>query len=259
MEHRHAVELAPKKSTKSPEKRANEFKGKSNKNPRAAQKSQLTDDLLGCLFTANSQQLAPLVWELFSVSEKRRLNGSLERAYKSFDNLTDMWANVRGGTNPRAAIDILAALEVIGPKRRRALLQQLGEEGEDAEATMELAIQSGCLVLADAPRRAYWKTKQIKIDWDAKTKLWEYFLAVCEASRGSVQVDAFTTAGGTRRHTLRKSRLLKTKGFPRSLATQFGTRGSANKLSLLPAEIRIFQRMVQEELVEWEVGRTGVT
>jgi hypothetical protein len=43
----------------------------------------------------------------------------------------------------------------------------------------ELPPKSGRLVLANTPRRVYWETEQVEVDWDNTSVLWRYLLADC--------------------------------------------------------------------------------
>ena len=220
---------------------------------------QLAAEMNSFFDTARSSIFTQRVWdEIFTPHDKHQLGKTLTKAYKDYVDLPRMWMKVRGGTLSRAVVEILAALELISPKKRRTMLQQLGEEGEDSEETMELAIKSGCLVLATSPGLAYWMTEHVDVDWNRNPVLWDYFFAVCKASKCGGRVDEFVSfEGSPRMLTNWKHRLLKIPGFPQTLADEFGTRTFANQLKLPPGEIRIFERSVQDEFAEWGVKRIG--
>ncbi len=201
--------------------------------------------------TVNSTRVAERIWnEVFTVTEKANLPKSLDVARRRF-SIPEMWRRVRGGTLSRAVVDILHELDLMGPHHYRWLLLQLGEEGEDTEATIRLAVSTAKLVVEDSPRRVHWEGCEVPIEWRERPALWEYFLAVCKATKMGEALDPFTFGSGDGRMLINRKSELRSElaDGNSSLAQQFVTR--EHRLDLPRGEIRIFERIFQEEFREW--------
>jgi hypothetical protein len=213
--------------------------------------SEVVEEMNSHFLTANSTRVAELLWnEVFTVTEKANLPESLDAARRRF-SVPQMWMRVRGGTLSRAVVDILHELDLMGPHHYRRLLRQLGEEGEDTEATIRLAVSTAKLVVEDSPRRVHWEGCEVPIDWRKLSALWEYFLAVCQATKMGGALDPFTFGSGDGRTLIdRKNKLRSELADVNSTLAQQFVRGQ-HQLDLPRSEIRIFERIFQEEFREW--------
>jgi len=162
-----------------------------------------------------------------------------------------MWMRVRGGTLSRAVVDILHELDLMGPHHYRRLLRQLGEEGEDSEATVMLAVSTATLVIVDSPRTVYWEGSEVPIEWHERSALWEYFLAVCQATKMGDALNRIVFGTGDNRTLIDRKNKLRSElaGVNSPLAHRFVIR--QHRLDLPRDEIRVFERIPQEEFREW--------
>jgi hypothetical protein len=212
---------------------------------------EVVEEMNSHFLTVNSTRVAEQLWnEVFTVTEKANLPKSLEEARRRF-SIPEMWMRVRGVTLSRAVVDILHELDLIGPHHYRRLLLQLGEEGEDTEATIRLAVSTAKLVVEDSPRRVHWEGCEVPIEWSERSALWEYFLAVCKATKMGEALDPFTFGFGDGRTLIDRKNKLRSElaDVNSSLAQRIVRR--EHRLDLPRGEIRIFERIVQEEFREW--------
>jgi hypothetical protein len=216
---------------------------------------EVIEEMHGLFYAVNSMRVAERVWnEVLTVAEKANLPESLDEARRKF-SIPQMWMRVRGGTMSRAVVDILHELDLMGPHHYRRLLRQLGEEGEDSEATVMLAVSTAKLVLVDTPRTVYWEGCEVPIEWHERSALWEYFLAVCKATKMGEPLDPIGFGTGNHRTLIdRKNKLRDELDRVNSTLAQHFLSGQ-QRLDLHRGQIRIFERIVQEEIREWQPAK----
>jgi hypothetical protein len=213
--------------------------------------SEVVEEMNSHFLTVNSTRIEERIWnEVFTVTERASLPESLDEARKDF-SIPEMWMRVRGGSLSRAVVDILRELDLMGPNHYRRLLRQLGEEGEDTDATVMLAVSKTKLVIVDSEREVHWEGRVVPIDWRERSALWEYFLAVCQATKMGEALDPFRFGSGDGRTLIdRKNKLRRMLADVNSTLAQQFVRGQ-HRLNLPCGEIRIFERIFQEEFREW--------
>ena len=119
---------------------------------------------------------------------------------------------------------------------------------------MAAAIDAGDFVLSDRPREAYWSGQEIEIDWDKKSKSWDFLLTLARRSKAGSCIDS--TCFGERVNknivTKLKSRLTGETVFPSDLAALIEVVGfGSQQLALSPERIRIFERSGGDSIREW--------
>jgi len=215
---------------------------------------RLWSEMLSHFRTVDSPPVAERLWdEVLTPADKTVFPATPTEKRK--ETVAELWVSSRGGSIPRASVDILFELNMIDASRHTRLLRALGEEGEDSDDTVMLAAESTRLVVVDTPRTVYWDGNELPIKWDRRSALWECLLALCKATIRREAVDELPLMSERRRTLIdRKSKL-------KSLLLKAGVITLAecivekeHLLDLKPGDIRIFERMHQEEFKEWRPG-----
>lgn len=196
---------------------------------------------------------AERLWtRILTADDRARLGGDLETAYHEHGGAAGMWRKLRGVSLPQAVLGAGVALHVVDPAAAQAVLRALGE---DPEGDLDRAIASGGLILAEDPRRMWWKREMVEIDWFKWNQPWVILDIVARESKAGraldrTRIDSATTDVGYLKKAI--SRLTRLLGFPVDLASQIRTVGNSTyQLDLAPESIRIFERGPGDELVEW--------
>jgi len=208
-------------------------------------------------FSVRTRQVSErLVQRVFTPIDKKNAQDFDENNVGALTGL-EMWLQARGGTLGQAVVEIAYAVEMIGPQNRQWLLQQLGIEGEDAEATVSIAIQSKELVVVDsAAPAAHWRQEEIAVPWRKRRKLWDYFVSLCRAAKQGKPLDHTDFEQANPQHLKDwKHKLIHEPGFPQTLSDQMDVEGGSHKLHVSGAKIEIFTLSICEELVRWQAPK----
>jgi hypothetical protein len=150
---------------------------------------------------------------------------------------------LRGVPYRRVVIEVAVALNLLDQHKARWLLRELGDDSDDPNTNIESAIAAGMLVLAEQPRRAYWRGHEIEFNWTKRSALWAYFWQLCQHANAGRSIDrlVFGDQVGAKYVAQQKSRLSSVVGFPQGLADTIVSAGSGSQTLNIPAEtIRIF-------------------
>jgi hypothetical protein len=201
--------------------------------------------------------VAQWLWHrVLTKEEQQRLGGDLEAALTRHGGAFGMWRQLRGVSFPQAVVAVAVRLNLLDAGTGQALLRALGEEPDDPAEALEAAVTAGGLVVAEAPRQAFWDGEPIEIDWAVHTSLWELLWALARKSKAGAVVDAAALQdreeGDPKFVTKRKCRLVNRAGFPLSLADRVVSAGRGSyKLDLPPARIRVFESVAGDAAREW--------
>jgi hypothetical protein len=200
---------------------------------------------------------AARMWQrVLTPDDQRRLGGDLDAAYARHGGAVGMWIKLHGVSVPRAVVAVAVAIGFLDAGTGQALLRALGEEPDDPEEALEMAVASGALVLAVGPRRAYWEGESITIDWERHDKPWAFLDELARAAKAGAALDPLSLRERGGRDTdflkKRKCALVNALGFPLTLADLVVPAGRGTyRLDLLPARIRVFERGAGDAVREW--------
>ena len=101
------------------------------------------------------------------------------------------------------------------------------------------------MVVVEQPRKVFWEGTEIPIEWYDYNQMWSFMEALAKESKSGGVADTKTCDLGVNAHrkavTNLKYRLVKTEGFPESLAAKIVPAGSNTyKLDLTPEQIHVF-------------------
>lgn len=147
---------------------------------------------------------------------------------------------VVGVASLKQAVQGWRNLEVLD--RISAALGNLREIQDTPEAAVELAIQTGGLVVVREPRSAYWNRMETRCQWDNHAKAFELLWKLAEKARfrGSVQdADLWDTPGVKNRLATVKERLFKL--IPHDVSRLIKSARPGYRLHLEPKRIYIFR------------------
>lgn len=188
--------------------------------------------------------------KVLTEEERQLLGGSRSKAFPL--GVAGMWQKLHGCSEPRAVIESITALGMLSKHERKWLIEEIGESEDDVEAAIQAAVETGHLVLVARPREVYWNRQPIEIDWASKSTLWNYFWELASHSKRGVPLDQSAFGDKPRDPNVLKkwkSRLFRTKGFPKDLKAKFGKAGTGTQtLDLPPAEIHLIQIVTTETL-----------
>ncbi|MEX2137675.1 MAG: hypothetical protein WD894_00320 [Pirellulales bacterium] len=217
---------------------------------RSMSKSAL-DVLETCRSRVLGSQSAALLWNrVLSDQERDRLGGDFGELFRKFGT-AGMWQKLRAVSASRAIVDVALQLGHVTAQNHEWLLRELGENSNDVEAAIDLALRTGDLVIVERPRAAFWESKQISIDWEERNALWDFLSTLVDQARRGHPIDDHhlgqNAAPGAA--TKQKSRLINEAGFPASLAFRIESAGrGTHKLDLPASRIHVFEFIVVETL-----------
>ncbi len=197
------------------------------------------------------------LWQrVFTADDRRRLGNDLEAAYVQYRGAVGMWRQLHGVSGPRAVVAVAVRIGFLDADTGQTLLQALGEEPNDPDDAVELAVTAGGLVVVETPPQAFWEGNSVAVDWARHTRWWDLLWALARASKGRGAVDAFALRerdGGDRDYVKKqKHRLVHAPGFPLSLADLVVSAGRGTyRVDLPPARIRVFERGAGDAVREW--------
>ncbi len=200
---------------------------------------------------------ALLLWHrVLTEGDRRRLGGDLELAYDRYGGAVGMWVYLRGVSVPRAVVNVGVRTGFLDADRGGKLLCVIGEEPDDPQEALEMAVAAGALVLVATPRQAFWAGKVIAIDWERHGKPWVFLDELARAAKAGAALDAMALreSGGRDTDFLKKWKcaLVNADGFPVPLADLVVLAGRGTyRLNLSPARIRVFERGAVDSLREW--------
>lgn len=202
-------------------------------------------------------QAALRLWHrVLTAGDRRRLGGDLDAAYTRYRGAVGMWRHLRGVSVPRAVVDVGVRTDFLDADAGRNLLRLIGEEPEDPQEALELAVAAGALVLLAPPRQAFWAGVEIAIDWERHGRPWAFLDELARAAKAGAALDAMALRERGGRDTdflkKRKCSLVNADGFPVALADLVMPAGRGTyRLDLPPARIRVFERGAVDSLREW--------
>ncbi len=192
------------------------------------------------------------LWEkVFSHEERKRLGADLNTALQN-RGVIRMWTNLHGCTDVRAVLDIALAVNLLSSTHHKWLMNESGEF-LDADAAYADAINRNDLVLNSASREIYWKGEPIDLDWSHEAK-WYFIWELARHAKADRPIDRMTFGEKKKPNYVSKmkSDLTNRDGFPAELADLIEPCGTGTqKLQLPPEQIRIFERLVGDEIREW--------
>ena len=168
-----------------------------------------------------------------------------------------MVAQLRGVSFTRAVVEAALATGHLDAATAEWLLRERGEAPRSAEEALRLAVEAGDLVVVEGPREAHWAGERIGVEWPRYPAAWEFFVELARHAKAGQPVDRWTfpTTSDPKYANKAKSRLAEYDGFPPGLADLIEPAGHGAVRLTLPAErVRIFERVVGEELREWSPG-----
>ncbi|MFM8273059.1 MAG: hypothetical protein ACKODX_12095 [Gemmata sp.] len=197
------------------------------------------------------------LWDrVLTAEDRRRLGGDLEAAYARHRGAVGMWRHLRGVSLPRAVVDVGVRIGFLDADSGRVLLRVIGEEPDDPQEALEMAVAGGGLVLVEVSRQVHWEKGLVELDWGNHTAWWSFLWELARASKAGAAVDEYTLRGGSSKDpkylTKQKSRMVKAGGLPPTLAALVVPAGRGTyRLDLQPARIRVFERGAGDSLREW--------
>jgi hypothetical protein len=197
------------------------------------------------------------LWDrVLTADDRQRLGGDLEAAYARHHGAVGMWRHLRGVSLPRAVVDVGVRTGFLDADSGRVLLRVIGEEPDDPQEALEMAVAGGALVLVASPRQAFWGGEEIAVDWERYGKPWALLDELARAAKAGEAVDALALRERGGRDTAflkkRKCALVNADGFPLTLADLVVPAGRGTyRLDLPPARIRVFERGAGDALREW--------
>lgn len=196
---------------------------------------------------------AIFLWDhVFGPVEHVALGGDFDTAYKK-GGTVGMWQRVRGGSYQRAVLDVAEAVNLIDAPTARWLRAELGLD--EVEAAFQEAVREGGLVLVDFPRQAFWGGNSIPLDWVRSNCEWEFLWLLARHSKRKLPLgpDQFEGVSGVAVVSKKQSRLVALDGgFPSDLDDLIVKAGTGQvRLALEPGQIRVFERVVGDDLREW--------
>jgi len=194
--------------------------------------------------------MADRFWKMVLTEEERQLLGGRRSAAFPL-GVAGMWQRLHGGSEERAVIEAIYAVEMLTAIERKWLIQEIGESMDDAEAAIEHAANTTALVLVERPRQVYWKGKLVDIDWTQAPALWDYFWQLASHSKRGQAIDSmmFGEEANEKHIVHAKNRLKARKSFPADLMKKIGKAGrGTQKLDLPPDQIQLFEIQTTETL-----------
>ena len=125
---------------------------------------------------------------------------------------------------------------------------------DEVDSAVAEAIEQGGLVLVQFPRQAHWRGEPIPLTWSRLDRLWEFLWELARHSKLGQPTgrDVFENANAMAYVSQTQSRLVNSPGFPTSLAVMIDEAGRRQvRFKLGPGEIRVFERIVGDDLREW--------
>lgn len=194
-----------------------------------------------------TEAAADRLWDrVLTSDEKTRLGRNVTGSAAA------LWKRLHGCSWARAVIEASWKLDLVTTATRERLLRRTGEAVGGEEA-LRRAVSEAVLVLTDSPPTAYLRGRAIPIAWDRYPSLWKYLWTLCTAAKAGAHVTArdFSQTKKSDDHVKAKSRLSGTRGFPRELTKAIkAERGGKQRLTIDREQIRIFQSVSHDELVE---------
>jgi len=216
--------------------------------PRAA---ALLQDTYGRINTVDT--LLRLQEQVFTQSDLKQIGMDLNTAFFSY-GVTGIWTRLHGCTPLRAIVDIASKLDGFGPATRDWLLREIGEPDDDSEGTIERAKQSATLVLVDRPQAVYLDGIEVGVNWASHPTPWEYLVVLARAGKAGETVDYMSMGDNAAPDSLKKYKyaLKQLEGMPERMKDLIVPAGrGTQRLDLQPADIRIFERIANDEYREW--------
>ena len=206
-------------------------------------------ELQTCAVRIKAPLCAARLWErAFCDVDRRRLGNDLEAAYRKHGT-AGMWMRLRGVSVHRAVVDVALALGLLDSPTHQWLLRELGEIRDDPEEAINVAVDSGALVLVERPRAAYWNRRSIDVAWDLRSVLFDFLWELARLGKAGQPLDytLFATSRDPGIVAKQKSRLVNQPGFPADLAGYIMPAGRrSQRLDLPPAMIRLFEIVTNE-------------
>lgn len=142
--------------------------------------------------------------------------------------------------NAAAVEQIIAALMDAAEMYRTA---------DDGREKLAKAVAEKRLVLVDSPRRAFWNSQRIDVDWERKPMLWELFWELASRAQRGLPVDRELLSNKKSERAIRDRRSDLGSLLPIDLNNQIVSAGRYTyRLKLSPEDIAIF---VHEDEVRW--------
>ena len=195
---------------------------------------------------------AGILWSRhLSQAEQQSLGGDINLAYSNGGTL-GMLMRVRGCTWQRAVLEIAHKIGFLGNGDYEWLMREYGESLTGDEA-FEKAIAESTLVLNEHTREVFWKGESVHVDWTHET-LWTFIWEIARHAKKGLPIDSMTFGENASIDIVakRKSRLVNKEGFPSELYLLIKPIGrGTQKLKLPQEQIRIFERQLSGEILEW--------
>lgn len=193
-----------------------------------------------------------LLQRVLTPLERSSREEDLTKAYKR-NRTVGMWMCLRGGSQPRAIVDVARELNFIDEATKSWLLREIGESEDTSEEAIEAAVKSTPLVLVEQGRTVYWQGKMIEVDWHTYSALWDFLWLLCERAKSGAGVDYMLLGKGVKSGYLSKTkhRLCGLDEFPQELELKIDAKkGGVQQLDLPPSQIRLFKIATLEILRE---------
>ena len=144
--------------------------------------------------------------------------------------------------NPAAFEQIVAALMGAAQMHRTA---------DDGREKLSKAVAEKSLVLVDSPRRAFWNSRRIDVDWERKTMLWELFWELASRAQRGLPVDRELLSNKKSERANRDRRSDLGSLLPPELNERIVSAGRYTyRLNLPPEDIAIFVHEDEERWME---------
>lgn len=194
------------------------------------------------------------LWEdVLTDADRIGLGGDLAAAYQSWGTV-GMWAEVRGISSlDRALVEVAYELGFLDELGRKRLLSELNQDESIVEQAIDDAVHSGHLVLVQSRMEAFWHGKRIEIDWTRRSKVWDFFLLLCENGKQGRSLDYLSFNGKYQSSYVSKTKsvLRNDPNFPASLGKLIQPAGRYTVRLALPAhQIHIFSVASHDVLIE---------
>ena len=171
----------------------------------------------------------------------------LTKVYAEFHCQPDIsWLGVEGWVRNKGLLHcaVTSRRDVTTTDRIATALEDvkhLYRESSPEQASMDVAIANGVLVLVQSSRTAYWQTKEIQADWHTHAKPWELLLTLAKKSFTRTPVgERDLYLDGVARSTLpNRWRHLKAL-LPATLAVKVKPSSKAYLLDLSRNQVQIF-------------------
>jgi len=172
-----------------------------------------------CYYRIRCTGSAERLWNRhLSDQDRQRLGNKFEAAYRA-RGTAGMWVALKGISLDRAIIEVGHRLNFLTEADFEWLLRKIGQFSDPEEAK-DAAISAGDLVLVERPRSAYWKGREIAIDWIRHVASWEFLWELSRRAKSGRTIDNETFGESAPADIVakRKSRLVNTPDFPLDLA-----------------------------------------